>query len=44
MRIPKDGAHLPAIRPEYREERIDILGSCRGREILLAAYHRRRGM
>ena len=44
MRIPKGGAYLPAIRPGYLEERIDTLGSCKEREMLLAAYHRRRGM
>ena len=44
MRIPKGGAYLPAIRPRYLEERIDTLGSCKEREMLLAAYHRRRGM
>ena len=44
MRIPKGEAHLPAIRPRYLEERIDTLGSCKEREMLLAAYRRRRGM
>ena len=29
---------------EYLEERIDALGSCKEREMLLAAYHRRRGI
>ena len=44
MRIPKSEAYLPAIRLEYLEERIDALGSCKEREMLLAAYHRRRSM
>ena len=43
MRIPKSGAYLPAIRLEYLEERIDALGSCKEREMLLAAYRRRGG-
>ena len=44
MSIPKGKAHLPAIRPGYLEERIDALGSCKGRGMLLVAYRRRQGM
>ncbi len=44
MSIPKGKARLPTIRPGYLEERIDALGSCKGREMLLAAYRRRQGM
>ena len=44
MRIPKGEAYLPTIRPAHLEERTDALGSCKGVETLLAAYHRRRGM
>ena len=44
MRIPKGEAYLPTIRPAYLEEKTDALGSCKGVETLLAAYHRRWGM
>ena len=44
MRIPKGEVYLPTIRPAYLEEKTDALGSCKGAETLLAAYHRRWGM